>query len=61
MKGIYKEVQKVLGSSVDNYILSARIAQGLEELVLTSKDEKEMVVDRWLSMNISPSSENVAE
>lgn len=46
-KGIYKELQKHLGSSVQNYIVAARTAQGYEEWSKSSREERLDVVSRW--------------
>lgn len=50
MKGVYKELQKINGSSVQNYIIAARTAQGYDEWVRASAEEKEDVVQRWKVM-----------
>ena len=46
-KGIYKEMQKHLGSSVQNYIIAARTAQGYDEWMLSNREERLDVVSRW--------------
>ncbi len=46
-KGIYKELQKHLGSSVQNYMIAARTAQGYDEWMLSSREERLDVVSRW--------------
>ena len=46
-KGVYKELQKHLGSSVQNYIVAARTAQGYDEWIMSSKEERLDVVGRW--------------
>lgn len=46
-KGIYKELQKHLGSSVQNYIIAARTAQGYEALGLSTREERLDIVSRW--------------
>ena len=46
-KGIYKELQKRLGSSVQNYIVAARTAQGYEEWNASSEPERLDIVSRW--------------
>ena len=47
MKGIHKEVQKLFGSNVQNYIIASRAAQGYEEWLQSSDAEKEDVIVRW--------------
>ena len=46
-KGIYKELQKHLGSSVQYYIIAARTAQGYEEWRLSTHEERLEVVRQW--------------
>ncbi|KAI2631540.1 family 1 glycosyltransferase [Hypomontagnella submonticulosa] len=47
MKGVYKEVQNLFGSNVQNYIVASRVAQGYEEWLQSSDAEKEDVIVRW--------------
>jgi hypothetical protein len=47
MKGVHKEVQKLFGNSVQNYIVTSRTAQGYQEWLQSSEAEKEDVIDRW--------------
>jgi hypothetical protein len=47
MKGVHKEVQKLLGSNVQSYIITSRVAQGYEEWLQSSDAEKEDVIVRW--------------
>ena len=51
-KGIYKELQKHLGSSVQNYIVAARTAQGYDEWHNASQEERLDVVSRWQSIQV---------
>ena len=51
-KGIYKELQKHLGSSVQNYIVAARTAQGYDEWHTASQEERLDVVGRWQSIQV---------
>ena len=51
-KGIYKELQKHLGSSVQNYIVAARTAQGYDEWHSSSQEERLDVVSRWQSIQV---------
>ncbi|KAH7377529.1 putative glucosyl/glucuronosyl transferase [Cadophora sp. MPI-SDFR-AT-0126] len=47
MKGVHKEVQKMFGSNVQNYIVASRTAQGYEEWLQSSDEEKQDVIERW--------------
>ncbi|KAM0720634.1 hypothetical protein Q7P37_004771 [Cladosporium fusiforme] len=47
MQGVYKEMQKAMGSSVQNYIIAARTAQGYEEWSGASSQERSDVLRRW--------------
>ncbi|KFX97233.1 hypothetical protein V490_02902 [Pseudogymnoascus sp. VKM F-3557] len=47
MKGVHKEVQKLYGSNVQNYIIASRTAQGYEEWLQSSDLEKQDVIVRW--------------
>ena len=51
-KGIYKELQRHLGSSVQNYIIAARTAQGYDEWHNASQEERLDVVGRWQSIQV---------
>lgn len=51
-KGIYKELQKHLGSSVQNYIIAARTTQGYEEWSLSTHKERVEVVSRWHTVQV---------
>ena len=51
-KGIYKELQRHLGSSVQNYIVAARTAQGYDEWHNSSQEERLDVVSRWQSIQV---------
>ncbi|TKA80691.1 hypothetical protein B0A55_03687 [Friedmanniomyces simplex] len=50
MKGVYKEMQKQFGSSVQNYIIAARTAQGYDEWQASTVEEREEVVARWRAL-----------
>lgn len=45
--GIHKEVRKMFGSSVLNYIISARTAQGFEDAKTATPEERRNVIARW--------------
>ncbi len=47
MKGVYKEMQKQFGSSVQNYIIAARTAQGFDEWQASGVEERQIIVARW--------------
>jgi UDP:flavonoid glycosyltransferase YjiC (YdhE family) len=50
MKGVYKEMSKHFGSSVQNYIIAARTAQGYDEWNASSVEERRDIVARWKHM-----------
>jgi hypothetical protein len=45
--GIHKEVRKLFGSSVLNYIISARTAQGYEHWQASTQEERVDIINRW--------------
>ena len=45
--GIHKEVRKLFGSSVLNYMISARTAQGFEEYKGSTLQERQDIITRW--------------
>lgn len=47
MKGLYQEMIKSKGKSVQNYIIAARIAQGYDEASSVSQQEVDDIVARW--------------
>ncbi|KEQ68506.1 UDP-Glycosyltransferase/glycogen phosphorylase, partial [Aureobasidium namibiae CBS 147.97] len=47
MKGVYKELQNISGSSVQNYIIAARTAQGYDEWHRSSAQERQEIIRRW--------------
>ncbi|KAI7493391.1 UDP-Glycosyltransferase/glycogen phosphorylase [Hortaea werneckii] len=47
MKGMYKEMQRMFGSSVQNYIIAARTAQGFDEWRASTPEERGDIVRRW--------------
>lgn len=47
MKGVYKELLKQMGASVQNYIIAARTAQGYDEWTRASSEERADVMQRW--------------
>ena len=49
-KGIYAELQKHFGSSVQNYIIAARTAQGYEEWKESSPEQRSTIINTWKSI-----------
>jgi hypothetical protein len=45
--GIHKEVRKIFGSSILNYIITARTTQGYEEAKNATKEERLDIITRW--------------
>ncbi|KAG4034668.1 hypothetical protein MFRU_002g00250 [Monilinia fructicola] len=45
--GIHKEVRKLFGSSVLNYIIAARTAQGFEDAQNCNREERLDIITRW--------------
>ena len=45
--GIHKEIRKLFGSSVLNYMISARTAQGFEEFKDSTLAERQDIINRW--------------
>lgn len=50
MKGIYKEMKLNSGSSVQNYIIASRTAQGFDEMNQSTEQERKDIVERWKHM-----------
>ena len=48
-KGIYTELQKHFGSSVQNYIIAARTAQGYEEWKASTVEQRSTIIATWKS------------
>ncbi|OCT51454.1 sterol 3beta-glucosyltransferase [Cladophialophora carrionii] len=46
-KGIYSEISKHFGSSVQNYIIAARTAQGFEDWKNSSPEDRQRIVMAW--------------
>ncbi|XPS92783.1 hypothetical protein M3J09_002162 [Ascochyta lentis] len=47
MKGVHKEVQKLYGNNVQSYIITSRTAQGYEEWLQSSDEEKQDIIVQW--------------
>lgn len=45
--GIYKEIRKHFGTSVQNYIIAARTAQGFQEWNVSSREDRLAVISQW--------------
>jgi hypothetical protein len=50
MSGIYKEIQKRFGESVENYIMASRCAQGMADLSRCTQEEKEQILQNWATV-----------
>ncbi|KAL2443709.1 Sterol 3-beta-glucosyltransferase UGT80B1 [Exophiala dermatitidis] len=46
-KGLYAEISKRFGSSVQNYIIAARVAQGYEDWKTSTPEERAQIVSKW--------------
>ena len=51
-KGIYKEIHKHLGASVQNYIIAARTTQGFQDWNASTKEERHDVISRWQAVQV---------
>ncbi|KUJ08881.1 UDP-Glycosyltransferase/glycogen phosphorylase [Mollisia scopiformis] len=45
--GVHKEIRKIFGSSVLNYMIAARTAQGYEETRNSTPEERQDIINRW--------------
>ncbi|KKZ64428.1 hypothetical protein EMCG_09586 [[Emmonsia] crescens] len=54
MSGVYKEIQKRLGTSIENYIIASRSIEGYEEWKHASKSERDAIVRGWYSLSTNP-------
>lgn len=45
--GIHKEIRNLFGSSVQNYIISARTAQGYEQFKISTPKERQAIISEW--------------
>ncbi|KAF2808344.1 UDP-Glycosyltransferase/glycogen phosphorylase [Mytilinidion resinicola] len=52
-KGIYQELQKEKGATVQNYIIAARMAQGYDEAALISAKERADILARWRCIKVN--------
>lgn len=46
-KGVYKELRKPRGKSVEEFIITARTVDGLEDLHRSTALERDQIVSRW--------------
>lgn len=53
MKGLYQEMIKSKGSGVQNYIIAARIAQGYDESITVSAQERAAIVSKWKIVKVN--------
>ncbi|KAH8698656.1 putative UDP-glucose,sterol transferase [Talaromyces proteolyticus] len=47
LSGVYKEIQKRFGESVENYIMASRFAQGISEAASCTVAEKDSILRHW--------------
>lgn len=47
MKGVHREVNRLFGGNVQNYVIASRVAQGYEEWMQSSDQERRDVIARW--------------
>lgn len=50
MKGVYQEIQKRFGASVQNYIIASRTAQGYSEYQSTTREQRKEVATKYLEI-----------
>jgi len=55
-QGVYEEVQKHFGSGTHSYILAARYAQGHEDFVTSTQEQRSEVLERWHTREREPPS-----
>jgi UDP:flavonoid glycosyltransferase YjiC (YdhE family) len=51
-KGIYAEIQKHFGHSVQNYIIAARTAQGYEEWKESNPEQRMQIITTWKGIQV---------
>jgi hypothetical protein len=49
MMGVYKEIQKKFGETVQGYIIAARVAQGYEDWLRIDENQRRDIVQKWAS------------
>jgi len=50
--GLYKEVQKKYGTTVDSYLRTTRMAQGYADLAIATESECAEIIDRWQKLEV---------
>lgn len=53
MKGLYQEMLKDKGATVQNYIIAARISQGYDEASTVSAQERADIISRWKCIRLN--------
>jgi hypothetical protein len=56
---VYKEVQKLFGTSVECYMVACRSKQGYDEWQQATQDERSEVLQRWYSLGVDLESKAV--
>jgi hypothetical protein len=59
LNGVYKEVQKLFGTSVECYMVACRSKQGYDEWQQATQDERSEVLQRWYSLGVELESKAV--
>ncbi|OJD14916.1 hypothetical protein AJ78_04775 [Emergomyces pasteurianus Ep9510] len=54
MSGVYKEIQKRLGTSIEHYIIASRSIEGYEEWKNAPKSERTSILREWYSLSTNP-------
>ncbi|KAH8596187.1 hypothetical protein B0O99DRAFT_125217 [Bisporella sp. PMI_857] len=57
IKGVYKELQKTSDTRLEEHIIKSRLAQGKQETLSTSEEEKVMIVKKWAETKSSAASQ----
>lgn len=47
MKGVHREMNRLYGGNVQNYVIASRVAQGYEEWMQSSEQERKDVIASW--------------
>ncbi|KAK2776240.1 hypothetical protein FQN53_002771 [Emmonsiellopsis sp. PD_33] len=54
MSGIYKEMQKAFGVSIEGYIIASRSVEGYDAWKRTTKKERDAIVKSWYGLSANP-------
>ncbi|OAX83453.1 hypothetical protein ACJ72_02186 [Emergomyces africanus] len=54
MSGVYKEIQKRLGTSIEHYIIASRSIEGYEEWNHAHDSERAAIIRGWYSLSTNP-------